>query len=378
MGKIVGKIVLTGGPCAGKTSALTKIEEELTEKGYKVFIVSESATELIKGGIKPFGNMPIDLIKFQSLILKYQYEKEKIYEEAAKSLGDDEKCIIIYDRGLLDNKAYINQQIFNELLKEQGLKELEIMDNYNMVIHLVTAADGAEEAYTLGNNVARTETIEEAKELDNRTVNAWAGHPNLRIIGNEKDFASKLQNVIDEINNLIGEPVSIRKQSKFLIDLENSDLSFLTEDNSTAIHIEQTYINDNPDVETRLRKRTYNDQNCYYLTVQVKEKDGKSTVLTNRKITEKEYTKKLSTAVATTSVSKDRYSFAKNKQYFRLDVFDEMKKYALLEIDPTYENSRIKLPKEIRVIEDVTNSPYYDNHVISEMVTREKNKVLIK
>lgn len=378
MGKIVGKIVLTGGPCAGKTSALTKIEEELTEKGFKVFIVSESATELIKGGIKPFGRMPIDLIKFQSLILKYQYEKEKIYEEAAKSLGDDEKCIIIHDRGLLDNKAYINQQIFNQLLNEQGLKELEIMDNYNMVIHLVTAADGAEEAYTLGNNVARTETIEEAKELDNRTVNAWAGHPNLRIIGNEKDFAAKLQNVIDEINNLIGEPVSIRKQRKFLIDLENSDLSFLTEDNSTAIHIEQTYINDNPDVETRLRKRTYNDQSCYYLTVQVKEKDGKSTVLTNRKITEKEYTKQLSTAVSTTSVSKDRYSFSKNKQYFRLDIFDAMKKYALLEIDPTYENSRIKLPKEIKVIEDVTNSPYYDNHVISEMVTHEKNKVLNK
>ncbi len=378
MGKIVGKIVLTGGPCAGKTSALTKIEEELTEKGFKVFIVSESATELIKGGIKPFGRMPIDLIKFQSLILKYQYEKEKIYEEAAKSLGDDEKCIIIHDRGLLDNKAYINQQIFNQLLNEQGLKELEIMDNYNMVIHLVTAADGAEEAYTLGNNVARTETIEEAKELDNRTVNAWAGHPNLRIIGNEKDFAAKLQNVIDEINNLIGEPVSIRKQRKFLIDLENSDLSFLTEDNSTAIHIEQTYINDNSDVETRLRKRTYNDQSCYYLTVQVKEKDGKSTVLTNRKITEKEYTKQLSTAVSTTSVSKDRYSFSKNKQYFRLDIFDAMKKYALLEIDPTYENSRIKLPKEIKVIEDVTNSPYYDNHVISEMVTHEKNKVLNK
>lgn len=32
MGKIVAKIVLTGGPCAGKTSALSKIEEIFTEK----------------------------------------------------------------------------------------------------------------------------------------------------------------------------------------------------------------------------------------------------------------------------------------------------------------------------------------------------------
>lgn len=378
MGKIVGKIVLTGGPCAGKTSALTKVEEELTEKGYKVFVVSESATELIKGGIKPFGSIPIDLIKFQSLILKYQYQKEKIYEDAAKSLGEDEKCVIIYDRSLLDNKAYINQQIFNELLKEQDLNELEIMDNYNMVIHLVTAADGAEEAYTLGNNIARTESVSEAIELDKKTVNAWAGHPNLRIIANEKDFSSKLQNVIDEINNLIGQPVSIRKQRKFLIDLKTSDLSFLTEDNSTIIHIDQTYINDNPDVETRLRKRTYNSQSCYYLTIQVKEKDGKSTVLTNRKITEKEYNKLLSTASSTTEVSKDRYSFSRDKQYFRLDIFDQMENYALLEIDPTYENSNITLPKEIKVIEDVTNSPYYDNHVISEMNKQKTNKVLIK
>ena len=55
--------------------------------------------------------MPLNLIKFQELILQYQYQKEKIYEEAAASLDDDAKCVIIYDRGLLDNKAYINQQL---------------------------------------------------------------------------------------------------------------------------------------------------------------------------------------------------------------------------------------------------------------------------
>jgi len=378
MGKIVGKIVLTGGPCAGKTSAHTKVEEELTEKGYKVFVVSESATELIRGGIKPFGNIPLNLIKFQELILQYQYQKEKIYEAAAASLDDSAKCVIIYDRGLLDNKAYINQQIFNKLLEVQGLNELEIMDNYNMVIHLVTAADGAEEAYTLGNNNARTETKEEACALDARTVNAWAGHPNLRIIGNERDFNTKLQNVIDEINNLIGEPISIRKQRKFLIDLKSSDLSFLNEENSTTIHIDQTYLNDKDDVETRLRKRTYNNQSCYYLTVQVKEKDGKATILTNRKISEKEYNKMLSTSNSTTSLSKDRYSFTRDKQYFKLDIFDEMENHAILEVDPTFENSSIKLPKEIKVIEDVTNNPYYDNHVMSEMIMYQKDKVLIK
>lgn len=40
----IHKIVLTGGPCGGKSTGLSKIEQELTEKGYKVFIVPETAT----------------------------------------------------------------------------------------------------------------------------------------------------------------------------------------------------------------------------------------------------------------------------------------------------------------------------------------------
>jgi len=33
------KIVITGGPCAGKTTSLAKIRQELSERGYRVFSV---------------------------------------------------------------------------------------------------------------------------------------------------------------------------------------------------------------------------------------------------------------------------------------------------------------------------------------------------
>ena len=55
MGVLVAKIVLTGGPCAGKTTTISRIEEHLNEKGYHVLVLNECATELIKGGIRPFG-----------------------------------------------------------------------------------------------------------------------------------------------------------------------------------------------------------------------------------------------------------------------------------------------------------------------------------
>ena len=50
----ITKIVITGGPCAGKTTALSWIMNSFTEKGYVVLIVPETATELINGGVAPW------------------------------------------------------------------------------------------------------------------------------------------------------------------------------------------------------------------------------------------------------------------------------------------------------------------------------------
>ena len=157
----VTKIVLTGGPCGGKTTALAKIEQFLTERGIKVFIVSESATELIRGGIRPFGDQSFSMVTFQDFILNYQLAKEKIYDMVAQDWND--ACVIIYDRGLMDNKAYITDEEFTSLLNRYGYQELDFLDRYDMVIHLVSAADGAEKYYTLENNKSRSEGVEEAK-----------------------------------------------------------------------------------------------------------------------------------------------------------------------------------------------------------------------
>ena len=44
------KIVLTGGPCAGKTTAITTIAERLWENGFIVFIVPEAASMIFRSG----------------------------------------------------------------------------------------------------------------------------------------------------------------------------------------------------------------------------------------------------------------------------------------------------------------------------------------
>ena len=73
--KIISKIVITGGPCAGKTTAMNLIKSTFTNLGYYVIFVHETATELITGGVSPWSlNSNFD---YQMCQMKLQIEKEK-------------------------------------------------------------------------------------------------------------------------------------------------------------------------------------------------------------------------------------------------------------------------------------------------------------
>jgi hypothetical protein len=92
-------------------------------------------------------------------------------------------AVLLCDRATFDGKSYLSDEKWNKLLKERGTSEEELRDNrYNAVFHLVTAAEGAETFYTLENNAARSETPEQAKELDRKGQKAWLGHAHMYVI----------------------------------------------------------------------------------------------------------------------------------------------------------------------------------------------------
>lgn len=350
MGKIKFKCVLTGGPCAGKTTTLTSIREDLESLGYHVFVISESATDVISSGIKPFGNMKVDYLDFQRIILKYQLTKEKLLEEFIQKYVNDDKCFILYDRGIIDNKAYINNEDFNKILTEMNLNELSLMDNYDMVIHLVTAADGKEEFYTLENNQSRTETKEEARRLDKNTMNAWSFHRNLVIIDNSTNFNEKINRTINKIHNLIGIPDKSLVQRKFLIDhVDNALLEQSIKISTTQYYIDGHY-------ETRLRHRNYNGDDTYFFTIQKKNIDGTRDIIQDKKIKKSQFEKLLKTSKILNIVNKDRYTFIYNKTFYALDIFDDNQ--MLLEVNS---DEDVLIPSSINVIKEVTNDSDYQN-----------------
>lgn len=194
----IWKFVITGGPCAGKTEAVKIIKQDLIKKGLKVIAVPETATELISSEITPW---EIGRNKFQFLLLERSLNKEITAEKAAECFDQD--VVIIYDRGLLDGKAYMQAEPFMNELKKYNEDEKTVLDRYNAVFHLVTTANGAEDFYTLANNEARTESIEEAINLDNKLKDIWSSHKNFKIIDNSTNFELKMKRLINEIDNII-------------------------------------------------------------------------------------------------------------------------------------------------------------------------------
>jgi thymidylate kinase len=196
----VYKFVITGGPCGGKTTALEKIKEKFKDMDINVLVVPETASEIIGGGVTA---KKIGVLNLQKLIFRLQLEKEAIFDIATEHINQD--TVIIYDRGLIDGNAYIDDKGFDIILEQYGYTKEQLMAKYDAVFHIVTAALGAEEYYTLANNSARSEKPEDARLLDDNTKRVWQNHPCYRYYDNSTDFETKINSCIDDILKFISE-----------------------------------------------------------------------------------------------------------------------------------------------------------------------------
>lgn len=360
--KNMTKIVITGGPCAGKSTAMSWIQEEFSKRGYRVLFVPETATELITAGATPW-TMPA--IEFQKCVLRWQLDKERVFEHAAQSMPSD-KVLIVCDRGAMDNRAYVTQAEFTAIMNDIGTSEVELRDGYDAVFHLVTAANGAEEFYTTSNNSARTETPEQAREVDKRLISAWTGHPHLRIIGNERSFRDKMLSLVGEISSFLGEPEPYEIERKFLI--RYPDIKWLESNPSCKrVEIIQTYLRSDDGDEVRVRQRGCDGSYVYTMTRKRTVSDVKR-VEVEKRLSQAEYLNILMEAdTSRHPIRKTRYCLTYDGQYFEIDVYPFWDDRAIVEIELRDEGDEIAMPPQFDVIRDVTDDQSYKNAVLAMM-----------
>lgn len=357
----VVKIVLTGGPCAGKTTALKYVSDKLREKEIEVLTKEECATNLILSGKTPqsMGNY-----EFHKLLFGLELEKEKELIKYAANLPC-ERVVLLYDRGLLDNRAFVTQADFDRYSALYGTNEDVIRNSYDAVFHLITAANGAEEHYNLTSNKARSETIEEARRLDIETMAVWTGTPHLRVIDNSTAFDGKLDRLLTEILAFLGIPEHLEIERKFLIKYPDIK-SLKSIKTCRKIPITQAYLTTPDEGYFRIRKRGSGDKAVYIKTVKIKISDIKRIEIENY-ISENEYNDYLANKEYVTGIiSKDRYCIVYNSTYYELDVYPFWNDKATLEIELLSEDQGYKLPPFVELIREVTFEKEYRNLALAQ------------
>jgi len=177
------RVVLTGGPGAGKTAVLEVLRRSMCRH---VRVLPESAGIVFGGGF-PRGDAPPLRRAAQRAI----YHVQRELEETARA---DDLAVVLCDRGTVDGLAYWPGP--EELWESVGTSLAEQYARYDTVIHLRTPP--LENGYNHANPL-RVESAAEAVAIDLKIAAAWAGHPRRFEVPATKDFLAKATRAIEII-----------------------------------------------------------------------------------------------------------------------------------------------------------------------------------
>jgi CYTH domain-containing protein len=264
----------------------------------------------------------------------------------------------------MDGAAYTESfESFQALARSLGKGIAEICEQrYLAVLHLQTAALGAEKFYTLENNSARKESPDDARRIDERTLDVWRRHPHHRLIDNSTDFAGKALRFEQEIAVAVGDPLPHEIERKFLVERPDSlPVKFVES------RITQHYLVPKEDGQTRrVRERLCGGEATYTYTEKCQVGIGVNTEK-ERIINERTYRELLEFKIpGLNPVKKTRKCFFFSGKFFELDEFDPPVLGCLLEIELSQLLEEFAWPPFIKLIREVTGDSAWSNRAIAE------------
>lgn len=186
------RIVLTGGPGGGKTTAADLFRREI---GEQVVVVPEAATILFAGGF-PRVDEPHAVRAVQTAIYHLQRNLEDV--QAVRFPGR----ILLCDRGTCDGAAYWTDESTNFFEAMETTVEAELA-RYDAVIFFESAAVaglGIE-----GGNLMRTESLDEARALDAHLRRIWSQHPRFVLVPHNPSFFKKITFGLASIESIVNQ-----------------------------------------------------------------------------------------------------------------------------------------------------------------------------
>jgi predicted ATPase len=186
------RIVLTGGPGGGKTTAADLFRREI---GERVVVVPEAATLLFSGGFPRVTEAQAKRAA-QSAIYHLQKNLENV-----QSARFPER-ILLCDRGTVDGAAYWPDDPAGFFIA-MGTTEAEELARYDAVIFFESAAVGG--VGIEGGNPVRIESVEEALHLDRRLHSIWSKHPRFVVVRHNTSFFKKITFGLTALESLVAD-----------------------------------------------------------------------------------------------------------------------------------------------------------------------------
>lgn len=186
------RIVLTGGPGGGKTTAADLFRREI---GERVVVVPEAATLLFTGGF-PRSFEPHARVSAQCAI----YHVQRNLEDVQSALYPQR--ILLCDRGTVDGAAYWpgEPEAFFEAVGSTQERELA---RYDAVIFFESAAVGG--ISVEGGNPTRIESNDQALELDRRLRRIWSKHERFVVVPHNPSFVKKIMFGLAALESIVAQ-----------------------------------------------------------------------------------------------------------------------------------------------------------------------------
>jgi predicted ATPase len=358
--------VLTGGPCAGKSTSLGSLQARLLTAGFNVYCVPEAATLLVNGGLTWTDMTEDKATLYQLALLRTQIALEDAFLDIAKA--SSKPAVILCDRGTMDGRAYCSETAWQRIMDLGGYTVEQLRDErYDAVIHMVTAAIGAESFYNL-ENTARTETIEQARAIDEVLRQKYVGHPKLKIVNNDTPFQEKVDKVWTFISELIGSGKPKTCYRRYLLSKcpTDKDITVPFERVELRITILQQSVLE--DIHLLIRRK---QGKAMYFTYQNISRNNGEKQRVEHRLTQKEYRSLALQAHAThIPIVKENLSFTYAEHYFELGVFQDPaewrgKAVLYVETDKSPEDVLRCMPPFISIEREVTKDDEFSSYTIS-------------
>jgi predicted ATPase len=196
------KIVLTGGPCGGKTTFLNTLQEQYSSQ---IVIVPEAATILLSGGFLEPNKDVAWSEEWQTAFEYAVFHLQKSIEEAAVMQAKEKGVsLLVCDRGSLDAAVFLP----GGLDQAQILLGLDVHSErlrYDAVVHLESLATADPDNYGLAGNGHRIEPLNRAQKMELLSQNVWSQHKNYHFINGKRSIDQKVADALEIVKEFLEE-----------------------------------------------------------------------------------------------------------------------------------------------------------------------------